>query len=72
MAKKNSKHEEKDIELEETTAENAEEAAENAEEAAAETPEADESAQKLAALEEELKNEKDKYMRLFAEFDNFR
>ena len=51
------------------------EASENeAEEAAAENAEtAEESADaKVTALEEELKKEKDNYMRLFAEFDNFR
>lgn len=47
------------------------------EEVAAETSEeptevTDEKDEKIKALEEELKNEKDKYMRLFAEFDNFR
>lgn len=71
MSKK-SKNEQKEQELEvNETAEETTEAAEVTEEtaeASAETS-ADE---KIAALEEELKNEKDKYMRLFAEFDNFR
>ncbi len=63
----NKKHDEQEEQELEVT-----EAAEETAEAAEEAP-AEESAEaKIAALEEELKNEKDKYMRLFAEFDNFR
>jgi len=78
MSKK--KHEEKssEKELEVNEASENEAAAEN-EEAADETSEAaseetaEESADaKVTELEEELKKEKDNYMRLFAEFDNFR
>ena len=67
MSKENTKPEE--LETEETTeetTENVEVAEETSETAGSELEE------KISKLEEELKNEKDKYMRLFAEFDNFR
>ena len=54
-------------ETEEAAAENAEAAEETSETPAEESADA-----KVTALEEELKKEKDNYMRLFAEFDNFR
>ena len=39
---------------------------------AADEPKADERDEKIAALEAELKSEKEKYLRLAAEYDNFR
>lgn len=39
---------------------------------AADEPQTDERDEKIAALEAELKSEKDKYLRLAAEYDNFR
>ena len=66
---------EKELEVNEASENEAEEAAAENAETAEETSEAspEESADaKVTALEEELKKEKDNYMRLFAEFDNFR
>lgn len=66
---------EKELEVKEASENEAEEAAAENAETAEETSEAspEESADaKVTALEEELKKEKDNYMRLFAEFDNFR
>lgn len=66
---------EKELEVNEASENEAEEAAAENAETAEETSEASpkESADaKVTALEEELKKEKDNYMRLFAEFDNFR
>jgi len=63
--KKNAEQEEKEI-LNEEVQESAEEIQEDA------VSEEDPLEAKVKALEEELKSEKDKYMRLFAEFDNFR
>ena len=65
--KKHDETEEQELEVNEAAEETAEETAQEPEEAAEDSADA-----KVAALEEELKNEKDKYMRLFAEFDNFR
>ena len=71
MSKKDKK--EKDIELNENVEDAVEEtSAETTEETSQESPAESGADEKIAALEEELKNEKDKYMRLFAEFDNFR
>ena len=68
MSKKlHEEQEEKELETNET----AEDAEETTEEVSEETAEAS-AEDRIAALEAELKNEKDKYMRLFAEFDNFR
>ncbi|MDO5149184.1 MAG: nucleotide exchange factor GrpE [Oscillospiraceae bacterium] len=68
MSKKlHEEQEEQELEVNET-AENAEEGTEEAAEENKETSAED----RIAELEAELKNEKDKYMRLFAEFDNFR
>ena len=68
MSKKlHEEQEEKELETHET----AEDAEETTEEVSEETAEAS-AEDRIAALEAELKNEKDKYMRLFAEFDNFR
>lgn len=68
MSKKlHEEQEEKELETNET----AEDAEETTEEVPEETAEAS-AEDRIAALEAELKNEKDKYMRLFAEFDNFR
>lgn len=68
MSKKlHEEQEEKELETNET----AEDAEETTEEVSEETSEAS-AEDRIAALEAELKNEKDKYMRLFAEFDNFR
>ena len=68
MSKKlHEEQEEKELETNET----AEDAEETTEEVSEETAE-DSAEDRIAALEAELKNEKDKYMRLFAEFDNFR
>ena len=66
---------EKELEVNEASENEAEEAAAENAETAEETSEAspEESADaKVTALEEEHKKEKDNYMRLFAEFDNFR
>ena len=66
---------EQELEVNEASENEAEEAAAENAEAEKETSEApaEESADdKVKALEEELKKEKDNYMRLFAEFDNFR
>ena len=63
--KKNAEQEEKEI-LNEEVQEAAEETQEEA------VSEENPLEAKVKALEEELKSEKDKYMRLFAEFDNFR
>lgn len=66
---------EKELEVNEASENEAEEAAAENAETAEETSEtsSEESADaKVTALEEELKKEKDNYMRLFAEFDNFR
>ena len=66
---------EKELEVNEASENEAEEAAAENAETAEETSEAspEESADaKVTALEEELKKEKENYMRLFAEFDNFR
>lgn len=66
---------EQELEVNEASENETEEAAAGNAEAAEETSEApaEESADaKVTALEEELKKEKDNYMRLFAEFDNFR
>lgn len=66
---------EKELEVNEASENEAEEAAAENAETAEETSEAspEESADaKVTALEEKLKKEKDNYMRLFAEFDNFR
>ena len=68
MSKKlHEEQEEKELETNET----AEDAEETTEEVPEETAEAS-AEDRIAALEAELKNGKDKYMRLFAEFDNFR
>ena len=68
MSKKlHEEQEEQELETNET----AEDAEETTEEVSEETAEAS-AEDRIAALEAELKNEKDKYMRLFAEFDNFR
>ena len=68
MSKKlHEEQEEKELETNET----AEDSEETTEEVSEETAEAS-AEDRIAALEAELKNEKDKYMRLFAEFDNFR
>ena len=68
MSKKlHEEQEEKELKTNET----AEDAEETTEEVSEETAEAS-AEDRIAALEAELKNEKDKYMRLFAEFDNFR
>lgn len=81
MSKKNSKkqNEENLQENEEVLQENEEVTSEEAAEEVSqdEASEATESAsddkdEKIKSLEEQLKNEQDKYMRLFAEFDNFR
>lgn len=67
MSKKEKEsQEEKELEVNEASEETADEAAE------AEAPAEETADDRIAALEAELKNEKDKYMRLFAEFDNFR
>ena len=74
MSKKK-QHKEEELEVNEASENEAEEAAAENAEAEKETSEApaEESADdKVKALEEELKKEKDNYMRLFAEFDNFR
>lgn len=65
---------EKELEVNEASENEAEEAAaENAEaEGTSEAPAEESADDKVKALEEELKKEKDNYMRLFAEFDNFR
>ncbi len=66
---------EQEIEVNEASENEAEEAAaENAEaeEETSEAPAEGSADDKVKALEEELKKEKDNYMRLFAEFDNFR
>lgn len=66
---------EKELEVNEASENEAEEAAAENAETAEETSETstEESADaKVTALEEELKKEKENYMRLFAEFDNFR
>lgn len=62
--KKSEKTEEKKV-SEETVAEETE--TENTEE-----PAKDENADKIKALEDELSAQKDKYMRLAAEYDNYR
>ncbi len=67
--KKHDETEEQELEVNEAAEETAEEVTE---EAAVETPAEDSAEAKIAALEAELKEEKDKYMRLYAEFDNFR
>lgn len=80
MNKKNhqeKKPKEQDIDLTETAdeAEISEETQDAEETKAAETEHIDsndDQSAKIEALEKELQNEKDKYMRLFAEFDNFR
>ena len=80
MTKKNhqeEKQQEQYIDLTETTdeAEISEEIQDDAETEAGETEQVDsndDQSAKIEALEKELQNEKDKYMRLFAEFDNFR
>ncbi len=60
--------EQQDTEVNETQPDQAEEvSAEQPEESATDTND-----EKIKSLEEQLKAEKDKYMRLFAEFDNFR
>ena len=65
---------EQELEVNEASENEAEEAAaENAEaEGTSEAPAEESADDKVKALEEELKKEKDNYMRLFAEFDNFR
>ncbi|MBP1567279.1 MAG: nucleotide exchange factor GrpE [Oscillospiraceae bacterium] len=65
---------EQELEVNEASENEAEEAAaENAEaEETSEAPAEESADDKVKALEEELKKEKDNYMRLFAEFDNFR
>ena len=65
---------EQELEVNETSENEAEEAAaENAEaEETSEAPAEESADDKVKALEEELKKEKDNYMRHFAEFDNFR
>ena len=67
MAKK--KHE-NDIPEEQNINEAA--AEQSAEQNDAQEPQTDERDEKIAALEAELKSEKDKYLRLAAEYDNFR
>lgn len=74
MSKKDSKkqNEEEIQENEEVTAEEIEEAADTDSENASEENASDDKDEKIKALEGKLKEEQDKYMRLFAEFDNFR
>jgi len=74
MSKKDKKEEEIELEVNEAAEETAEETAEEAaaEETTEDVPAEDSAEAKIAALEAELKAEKDKYMRLYAEFDNFR
>ena len=67
MAKKKKEAEVEEIKTEEVTEEVAEEVAEKAEEQPA-----DERDEKIAALEKEVADWKDKYMRLAAEYDNYR